>query len=52
MMPAEIRAEITEKIHNIMDLLREHPDESLSSLCDRMLFRLDILALTEREDCE
>ena len=51
-MNADTRAEITEKIHNIMDLLREHPDEGLSSLCDRMLFRLDILALTEREDCE
>ena len=51
-MNADTRTEITEKVHNIMDLLREHPDEGLNSLCERMLFRLDILALTEREDWE
>jgi len=44
MMPAEIRAEITEKIHNIMDLLRENPDMVLSHHCERMLDRLDVLA--------
>lgn len=44
MMPAEIRVEITEKIHNIMDLLREHPDMVLSHHCERMLDRLDVLA--------
>ena len=51
-MNADTRTEITENVHNIMDILREHPDEGLNSLCERMLFRLDILALTEREDWE
>ena len=51
-MNVDTRMEIAEKIHNIQDILREHPDEGLNSLCERMLFRLDILALTEREDWE
>ena len=51
-MNVDTRMEIAEKIHNIMDILREHPDDGLNSLCERMLFRLDILALTEREDWE
>lgn len=43
-MPDETRAEITEKIHNIMDLLRVYPDEILKNLCERMLNRLDVLS--------
>ena len=38
------RNEITEKVHGIMDILRENPDMVLSHHCERMLDRLDVLA--------
>ena len=43
-MTAQKREEITEKVHGIMDILRENPDMVLSHHCERMLDRLDVLA--------
>lgn len=52
MNPAEAREEIAEKIHNIMDILREHPDDIMLYQCEEMLDRLDVLAKVNMEDCE
>lgn len=50
MTPAEAREEIAEKVHNIMDILREHPDEVLSYRCEQLLDRIDTLAAADMED--
>lgn len=43
-MRTDTRTEIAEKVHNIMDLLRDSEDRILTDLCERMLDRLDALA--------
>lgn len=48
MSPAEAREEIAERIHNIMDVLREYPDEHIYELCDSILLYLDMLAEEEK----
>lgn len=50
MNPAEARAEIVEKVHNIMDLLREYPDEFINYHCEKILDRIDLLAKVRMED--
>ena len=50
MKPAEARAEITEKVHNIMDILREYPDECIDYHCEKILNRVDVLAAANMED--
>jgi hypothetical protein len=52
MIPAEVRTEIVEKVHNIMDLLCDYPDLCLAHHCERMLNRLDVLAGMDMEDYE
>ena len=42
--------DIAEKVHNIMDILRDCPDEILTCRCEQILDRLDTLAATE--ECE
>ena len=49
-MESETREEIAEKVHNIMDILREHPDEVLSYRCEQLLDRIDTLAAADMED--
>ncbi|MBR2097961.1 MAG: hypothetical protein IJ907_08835 [Prevotella sp.] len=50
MKPAEAREEIAEKVHNIMDTLREYPDEFIDYHCEKILDRLDLLARVNMED--
>lgn len=50
MIPAEARTEIAEKVRNIMDILREHPDEITDFHCEKILNRLDVLAGANMED--
>lgn len=52
MKQAEARAEIAEKVHNIMDILREYPDDILFYQCEEILDRLDVLAKVNMEDYE
>ena len=52
MKQAEARAEIAEKVHNIMDILREYPDDILVYQCEEILDRLDALAKVNMEDYE
>ena len=50
MIPAEARAEIAEKVHNIMDILRTFPDEFIDYHCEKILDRLDLLTKVNMED--
>lgn len=50
MKQAEARAEIAEKVHNIMDILREYPDEIIDYHCEKILDRLDLLAEVHMEE--
>lgn len=50
MPAAEARAGIAEKIHNVMDILREYPDTIIEFHCEKILNRLDILAGANMED--
>jgi len=52
MTPEETRAEITEKIHNIMDRLDDCPDRIIERHCQQILDRLDVLSAMEKGDCE
>ncbi len=47
MSPAEAREEIAERIHNIMDVLREYPDEYIDGICEEVLDYLDALGESE-----
>ncbi|MBQ9704927.1 MAG: hypothetical protein IJV55_01875 [Paludibacteraceae bacterium] len=48
--PPEARAGIAEKVHNIMDILRDYPDEVIDYYCEHILNRLDTLAGANMED--
>lgn len=50
MITSEAREEIAEKVHNIMDILREHPDEFIDYHCEKILDRIDLLAKVNMED--
>lgn len=50
MNPAEAREEIAEKVHNIMDILRVYPDEIIDYHCEKILDRLDLLAVVHMEE--
>ena len=50
MITTEAREQIAEKVHNIMDILRESPDEFVSYHCEKILDRLDLLAKVKMED--
>lgn len=52
MEPAEARVEIAEKVHNIMDVLRDYPDDIIDHHCEKILDRLDLLAKVRMEDKE
>lgn len=50
MNPVEAIQEIAEKIHNIMDILCEYPDEIIDYHCEKILDRLDLLAVVHMEE--